>query len=723
MKRYFKMLLAGIFASVLIAFPALASDPDFTTDGSGYLTGVSSKFTGDSITVPEEINGTAVIGFEDKFLSGHGIRHVTMATNGMDISADAFFEAKEVEDYTINPLYSLYYAKSGPSLILANYLIDYPSATAKASYTVASPVNTVLSMDNAQFSALDLSNVTGIALNALAGTYADSITLNASLQTIKDGTADQVKLLGLHAGSFSVSGTGSLSTSAGGKILTDGKRIVKIAKDYAGDLTGFSGYTVDQYAFDNMKQCLDLWDKGLSSIAGNTVFYFYNQNNGVFVYNGKISYCYNYGTPIPESINVIAAYDSSVDTQEKIDMITAVMNAGVPNDDDGLFSASFGTDFNSTLATAGADGNPALNVISNVVWNIIDSAENNVEGIGSSPCFSAANVSDYRSRIDNVIANYRKYNYDVEIGTSLIEFALVGSEYTATGFKVNAVDKTGAVRTDKTFSVHFTDSTVKVNGVPGASFNTGDTVTVSSTTLPTSLEVEYAVNGLNYALPSTPGDQHLLVIVPQTAKKKVLTFTKIKISKQAVTGSDELPGATLQILDSGNNIIKEWVSSNAPVEITLSDGTYTLREITAPAGYQKATDISFTVTGGTVPGGIIIMKDESIPPETTVPPETTAPPETTVPETTAPPETTPQETTAAPSSSPTTSYHEDSNDYVPTPAPTEVTLPETEAPIPEGPVPTTGDTGNRWITVLIIIGLMSAVCIPVMIISERKTAK
>ena len=74
--------------------------------------------------------------------------------------------------------------------------------------------------------------------------------------------------------------------------------------------------------------------------------------------------------------------------------------------------------------------------------------------------------------------------------------------------------------------------------------------------------------------------------------------TKVEISKKDITGDDELPGAVLQVIDTDENVIEEWVSTEEAhyIEAKLIAGeTYILREITAPSGYTLATDIEFTV--------------------------------------------------------------------------------------------------------------------------------
>ena len=81
--------------------------------------------------------------------------------------------------------------------------------------------------------------------------------------------------------------------------------------------------------------------------------------------------------------------------------------------------------------------------------------------------------------------------------------------------------------------------------------------------------------------------------------------TKIKVSKRDINGEEELPGATIQILE-GEDIVKEWVSGGEAYEITglKTETNYTLREITAPEGYVVTeTDSTFSINpDGTVNG-------------------------------------------------------------------------------------------------------------------------
>lgn len=77
--------------------------------------------------------------------------------------------------------------------------------------------------------------------------------------------------------------------------------------------------------------------------------------------------------------------------------------------------------------------------------------------------------------------------------------------------------------------------------------------------------------------------------------------TETRIKKTDATTTKELPGATLQIFDSEGNIVEEWVSTEEEHYVYgLPSGEYTLREITAPYGYDIAEDIKFTVEDGKI---------------------------------------------------------------------------------------------------------------------------
>ena len=87
--------------------------------------------------------------------------------------------------------------------------------------------------------------------------------------------------------------------------------------------------------------------------------------------------------------------------------------------------------------------------------------------------------------------------------------------------------------------------------------------------------------------------------------------TSVTVSKTDLTGEKEIAGAKLQILNKNGKVMEEWTSDGKTHAVTaalVADVTYTLHEVSAPAGYRTAKDIEFTVdkTGKTTK---VVMKD------------------------------------------------------------------------------------------------------------------
>ncbi len=74
------------------------------------------------------------------------------------------------------------------------------------------------------------------------------------------------------------------------------------------------------------------------------------------------------------------------------------------------------------------------------------------------------------------------------------------------------------------------------------------------------------------------------------------TENTVRIRKVRDSDGSLLAGAVLQIMDADGRAVYSWTSSAEERTFTLAAGTYRLHEVTAPAGYELAADISFTVT-------------------------------------------------------------------------------------------------------------------------------
>ena len=86
-----------------------------------------------------------------------------------------------------------------------------------------------------------------------------------------------------------------------------------------------------------------------------------------------------------------------------------------------------------------------------------------------------------------------------------------------------------------------------------------------------------------------------------------LLVTEVKISKKAVNGTDELPGATLTLYQKSGSTWTtktewQWKSTATEKTLSLNDGEYKLEETTAPNGYTKTENIEFSITSGVLSG-------------------------------------------------------------------------------------------------------------------------
>ena len=78
----------------------------------------------------------------------------------------------------------------------------------------------------------------------------------------------------------------------------------------------------------------------------------------------------------------------------------------------------------------------------------------------------------------------------------------------------------------------------------------------------------------------------------------IMKDKQVTVTKTDITGTQEVPGATLTVKDEDGNTVDTWVSGDKEHYVRgLEEGkTYTLIEETAPEGYVRAVEITFTVT-------------------------------------------------------------------------------------------------------------------------------
>lgn len=144
---------------------------------------------------------------------------------------------------------------------------------------------------------------------------------------------------------------------------------------------------------------------------------------------------------------------------------------------------------------------------------------------------------------------------------------LTVKENTLVIFNPQQVDFTVSVRNTLRDTIKEPVPILTVNQSTGTKRQT--TVTRSETPLNAPLEASFKVKGL---------------------------VTSLAVSKQELTGSEEVPGATLQVLDQEGNILDEWVSGEQPHYIEkLPIGMYILREISPADGYVTAEDVLFEI--------------------------------------------------------------------------------------------------------------------------------
>ncbi|MGN1225300.1 MAG: collagen binding domain-containing protein, partial [Ruminococcus sp.] len=125
-----------------------------------------------------------------------------------------------------------------------------------------------------------------------------------------------------------------------------------------------------------------------------------------------------------------------------------------------------------------------------------------------------------------------------------------------------------------------------------------------------------ATNGEDQTITMTDAKQGELIVEKQDDDKNLLAGATLKL-----TAAETVDWSNVKLNDesvTANENSIEWVSTNQSMKITgLNPGTYTLKEVSAPAGYQKADPIEIviakdgTITVGDDKSGTVTMVDKA----------------------------------------------------------------------------------------------------------------
>ena len=104
----------------------------------------------------------------------------------------------------------------------------------------------------------------------------------------------------------------------------------------------------------------------------------------------------------------------------------------------------------------------------------------------------------------------------------------------------------------------------------------------------------YLIDPSEYEIDFTEPDPKALLIKSELKVTDIPII--IQVSKQDITTSQDIPDATLQIIDHNDEVFAEWTSDGKPYTIVaIPPGDYKLKEMAAPYGYYIATEAEFTV--------------------------------------------------------------------------------------------------------------------------------
>ncbi|WP_373262268.1 SpaA isopeptide-forming pilin-related protein [Hungatella hathewayi] len=397
-----------------------------------------------------------------------------------------------------------------------------------------------------------------------------------------------------------------------GSLFADnGKRLIAYGKGSNADLSGIT--SANPYAFQTEEQLVSAKENCNipESIIKTVPFSFYSgEANGsefqtrYFNIDGKTAYCYNHGKLNPETVGDLSDYDETISDDETRREVKTILFTGYPNDAYDL------------LDYTGVDVEAAKNITGALVWEAVDGVGFDMDAIYGIEDIPAAEqyAELFREKIVQVS--------DSELQDFELKF------YTPKGNVQGLVVINKISRPEPTekpsIIISKQDITTKEE-LPGASLVVTKEDVVIDEWVSTSEkhEIKDLEDGTYVLTEVTAPDGYevaesitFTVENGKVPSSEVIMYDapiceNIIISKQDATTKKELPGAKLELYKDGVMIDTFISTTEVHVIASPSDGTYVLKEITAPKGYEIAESITFEVKDGKVSPNPIIMYDHA----------------------------------------------------------------------------------------------------------------
>lgn len=123
---------------------------DSGREGYSVIGADASSLSGDTLVLPESVDGKGVIHLGNNFLSEFRARRVDLGAKIAGVNADAFFDAKDLEEI-VSHSRAFTVSNDDPALYIYqhSFLLDYPSTASDGEpYTVHEGTKAIYSMNH-----------------------------------------------------------------------------------------------------------------------------------------------------------------------------------------------------------------------------------------------------------------------------------------------------------------------------------------------------------------------------------------------------------------------------------------------------------------------------------------------------------------------------------------------------------------------------------------------